>query len=285
MRLIDVILLRRPSGLIYHYTSQTGLLGIVRTKQIWATNAHYQNDSKEFQYALELSAGIISGLSGYGTPPEEERLSRAMKGALESIKNLNIFVTSFSEHRDQLSQWRGYCPVGGGFAIGFEFDQIKTSIEAQGFRLVPCIYAQSDQYQILKDIADGVLKRYKNDLMSAVPIKRALKQRSDEYMMEVVQLAPLIKHYSFSEELEWRAVSPPTASTSPRVDYRAGVSMLIPYYNVDLTRGSDPLAIREVVVGPTPHMELSMSAVTWFASKHGISGFNVIRSSIPFRGW
>jgi hypothetical protein len=285
MRLIDVILLKRPSGLIYHYTSQDGLLGILRTKQIWATNAHYQNDSKEFQYALELSRGIISGLSSYGMPQEEERLFRAMKGALESIKNLNIFVTSFSEHKDQLSQWRGYCPVGSGFAIGFDFDQIKTSIEAQGFRLVPCIYAQHEQHQILKDVAESVLERFRGDLASAVPIKRALKQRSEEYMMEVFPLAPLIKHYSFSEELEWRAVSPPTAATSPRVDYRAGLSMLTPYYHLDLTRGSDPLAVREIVVGPTPHMELSTSAVSWFASKHGISGFNVYGSSIPFRGW
>src|ERR1700682_5629445 len=136
MRARDYVGLRQSAGLIYHYTSQAGLLGIVRTKQIWATSAHYQNDSKEFQYALELSRGIIANLRAYSMPAEEERLLRAMRNALESIKNLNIFVTSFSEHEDQLSQWRGYCPVGSGLALGFDFNRINAAAEKQGFQLV-----------------------------------------------------------------------------------------------------------------------------------------------------
>ena len=36
---------------------------------------------------------------------------------LRILDNLskNLFVASFSEERDQLSQWRGYCKEGGGF--------------------------------------------------------------------------------------------------------------------------------------------------------------------------
>jgi len=35
---------------IYHYTSPEALTGIVRDKQLWATNIRYLNDSQEFVY-------------------------------------------------------------------------------------------------------------------------------------------------------------------------------------------------------------------------------------------
>ena len=41
---------------------------------------------------------------------------------LENVKEHefhDIFICSFSRNDDQLSQWRGYCPDGNGFCIGF----------------------------------------------------------------------------------------------------------------------------------------------------------------------
>lgn len=40
---------------LYHYTSDSGLLGIIETKSIWATNVRYLNDSKEYALALDRS--------------------------------------------------------------------------------------------------------------------------------------------------------------------------------------------------------------------------------------
>lgn len=39
---------------LYHYTSQTGLLGILQTKKLWMTNILYLNDSSEFTHTLDL---------------------------------------------------------------------------------------------------------------------------------------------------------------------------------------------------------------------------------------
>ena len=41
--------------ILYHYTSQTGLIGMLNTKTIWASKIHYLNDSKEFALALKLA--------------------------------------------------------------------------------------------------------------------------------------------------------------------------------------------------------------------------------------
>ena len=207
MGLLDDVLVRQPSGLIYHYTSQTGLLGIMQKKCIWATSAHYQNDSKEFQHALELSKGVIEGLRNNNPPAEEERLLRAMKRTLDSIREVNIFVGSFSEHKDMLSQWRGYCPRGNGFSIGFDYVQLRAVVGSQNFRLVPCVYNSSEHYQLVSELINNTLRAFRGDLASSVHIKRALRNRSNEYMNRMFTLAPIIKHHNFSEESEWRAVS------------------------------------------------------------------------------
>lgn len=263
MGLLDDILIRQPSGLIYHYTSQTGLLGIVKEKCVGATSAHYQNDSKEFQHALELSKGVIETLRNSNPPTEEERLLRAMRQTLDSIQQVNIFVSSFSEHKDMLSQWRGYCPRGNGFSIGFDYSRLKAIVGTQGFRLVPCVYGPSEHYQLVSELINDTLSAFRGDLAGSVHIKHALRNRSNEYMNRMFALAPIIKHSTFSEESEWRTVSFPTASDHPQVAYREGVSMLTPYFILNVATGGSSLPIREVVVGPTPHMNLATSSVRW----------------------
>ena len=39
---------------IYHYTTQAGLLGIIGNGEIWASDLRYLNDSAEYHHALKL---------------------------------------------------------------------------------------------------------------------------------------------------------------------------------------------------------------------------------------
>ena len=43
-----------PQKILYHYTSQEGLIGILTHRCIWASKIHYMNDSKELQRSFEL---------------------------------------------------------------------------------------------------------------------------------------------------------------------------------------------------------------------------------------
>jgi hypothetical protein len=45
--------------ILYHYTTQEGLLGIIKCRCLWTTNIFYLNDSTEFNYALELARGNL----------------------------------------------------------------------------------------------------------------------------------------------------------------------------------------------------------------------------------
>ena len=40
--------------ILYHYTSQKGLLGILQTKKLWMTNILYLNDSSECIHTIDL---------------------------------------------------------------------------------------------------------------------------------------------------------------------------------------------------------------------------------------
>jgi hypothetical protein len=40
----------KPKALLYHYTDQRGLLGILRSQSIWATHIRYLNDSSEYNH-------------------------------------------------------------------------------------------------------------------------------------------------------------------------------------------------------------------------------------------
>jgi hypothetical protein len=50
---VKEILNRHPPGILYHYTTQTGLLGIITSGEIWASHTQYLNDVREFPHAIE----------------------------------------------------------------------------------------------------------------------------------------------------------------------------------------------------------------------------------------
>jgi hypothetical protein len=59
---------------------------------------------------------------------------------LEQVSNIHIFVTSFSEVDDLLSQWRSYCPNGAGYSISFLAKDLIEQETTQGFSLHHAIH-------------------------------------------------------------------------------------------------------------------------------------------------
>jgi hypothetical protein len=116
--------------ILFHYTSLDGLLGTSESKSIWATNILYLNDASELNYSLDLlkeeifrfQKGIQNALA-----PEYNFYAETIKQIDRFIpsESFAFFVCSFSEEKDLLSQWRGYCPEGIGFSLGFNFSTLK----------------------------------------------------------------------------------------------------------------------------------------------------------------
>jgi hypothetical protein len=104
--------------------------------------------------------------------------------------------------------------------------------------------------------------------------------------------APILKHKSFEEEREWRIITKPLMCSGERFDYRAGASMLIPYFRLPLSQ-QESLGIREIVIGPTPHPAQSSRSVDGLLMKNGIATWGLLSpdavtircSEVPYRSW
>src|SRR4051794_29757589 len=95
-------------GTLMHYTTDDGLLGILRTKSIWASHIFYLNDTSEYQLIFERARDLVTRLNVLRNLAKEAPL---LAGAIQTDlrpAGWDVFVASFSETWDDLSQWRAY---------------------------------------------------------------------------------------------------------------------------------------------------------------------------------
>jgi len=315
----------RPK-IVYHYTNSAGLLGIVKSRAIWATNIEYLNDANEFRYARDVAENVIGQL------PEQsecELSSRLRQSVLESIREArassasgSVFVTSFSEFGDSLSQWRGYGAQIGGYALGFTLgslfvledrdpfakqaeathrevssQNLPPALEDDRRRLkiavIPCLYNQREQKQLVVDWYQHLPRLLRSIWKD--PNKRPVADEDLSRLASIMLewIAPAFKDPAFHEEHEWRLVIDlgDEYPSLPRV--RAGQTTLIPYVSVPLADSEEPLQFAKVIVGPTPLANLAKTALSRvFApasseserrSEQRATALKVVNSTSPFR--
>ena len=281
--ILDEVLSRRPNMPLYHYTQQSGLLGIVRDKTIWATHTQYLNDRREYLHALDLVRAEIEELLITADMQGREILQQ-MKDGFSGIETVNVCVCSFSEDRDSLSQWRAYGARTSGFAIGFPGNFLEAATKNKQWYLAPCIYDPADQRNLIRSLVEEVLDQN-------VERERTNKAEKDHLPMGgnlgayLHRYAPILKDQSFREEREWRVISRPLMCSSELLDFREGSSLLIPYYKSPLADKNLPFRVHEVVVGPTPDRERSRNSVKSFLVRHDLEDVPVEVSRVPYRNW
>ena len=155
--------------ILFHYTSLKGIIGIISSKAIWATNILYLNDASELNYSLGLLKEEIVGFQkviGNALIPEYAFYTQMIDNIYEFIpsESFAFFVSSFSEEKDLLSQWRGYCPEGIGFSIGFNLDRLIKWARQNNCTLEPCIYDAEEQKKVLRNLIEKISYRYKTEL-------------------------------------------------------------------------------------------------------------------------
>jgi hypothetical protein len=123
MDMLKDLLNREPPEILYHYTSFSGFKGIVEEGAIWATDIRFLNDTKEFNYGIDLvKRFVVESALGIGQFLASSIIDQALQSDLLAGKTFQTCVASFSEKSDLLSQWRGYCPEGRGVCVGFRSD-------------------------------------------------------------------------------------------------------------------------------------------------------------------
>jgi len=261
-----------PTSDLCHYTSQDGLIGILKHKSMYATDASYLNDSQEVVYAVNLAKKYF-----------RDRPSRGLRSVMEMMNVLDqteslvgklpVYVASFSEHPDLLSQWRGYCSKGSGFALCVSPDRMTKIAKARRCELFKCIYDEEQQVEVLQKMEEFAVNHFESD--KSVPLQIV-------FGLTLLSFSTALKHPKFAEESEWRAIQ--RVGGTPSI--RPGASTLTPYINFPLTiSATDPVELSKLVVGPTPHALLAVRAARSLLQETSTVCPEPVSSEIPFRNW
>jgi len=276
-----------PKERLYHYTNFNGLMGIVESRALWASDIRYMNDSAELKHTADLIRTEVSRRIGAGhTRPN--LLNQFLDWVTHRITNGHmLFAASFRANGNLLSQWRGYSRLGKGVSLGFDPAYILQSAEQQSFQIGRCVYSCEQQAQLISQVVDAVETLAAGHEPAVVP-ERGVGNGDGYHVIfeqiesDLLRIAALLKHPSFREEEEWRIVSPViTDYVEAEVLFREGTSMLVPYIMFDLS----PIALQHLFLGPTPNKTISMNSLTMYLVKNGIRPERGISyCQIPFRG-
>jgi hypothetical protein len=276
---------------LYHYTDAAGLLGIVRSGELWASHASFVNDVGELRYVDALLAEVVDSLSetftGNWVSLYLDTIPELFKATITD--KFELYLACFCEDGDQLSQWRGYPSTGGGYAIGFDRKAVTG-----GRMLRRVIYDVQEQRSILDDIlrpACVLLANADRDTtLSPDYVRDAAIMAGSAAMSSIAECSWTFKHPGFAEEKEYRLLrASPNDHQEHRVvpELRASPLGLLPYTSLNFpspTPDNGP-TIKEVVVGPNQHPAQALQAVRHLLDANGYSTTDttIRRSGIPLR--
>lgn len=282
---------------LYHYTNSSGLLGMLESSKMWATNFRYLNDSSEISYGSQLLNEILDDL----IKKEKDSViisfierCKATHNAYNSV--LDCYIACMCEDDDLLSQWREYASKGGGFALGFDTQLLKLRMPnypergIKDFDLVKVIY----DVQLQKNIIERII----NEALSVV--RHAQKNNPDMVQdsfipagcqfvrLNLAQYLSCFKHPCFSVEKEWRLIFWTQYHEGENVKIRDGTYGLTPYVELDIRAEVGPsinkLPLVMIKPGPTSDPANSEYALKLLLRSKGYSfHLDTSGSKLPVR--
>jgi hypothetical protein len=248
-----------------------GFRGIVETGGIYATDVRFLNDAEEFIHARKIANELVGQTAEIGDFDYPQRqdlecwVAEIFKSGFMDPNSAQIFVASFSDSEDDLSQWRAYSHGSCGVSIAFDLRAFRPPIESDSaVTFAPCVYPDGDKKKLINyalhrftevsqskwnDTIQPFMKDWTSATMkpSLDQIKSVTEEAfdNDEYKAQLLAglrhartsmftLSGLLKHRAFHHEREWRLVLPLSPDTDKAalahpIQYRPTGNSLIPY--------------------------------------------------------
>jgi Protein of unknown function (DUF2971) len=273
---------------LFHYTPQVGLIGIVDSNVLWATNAFYLNDSSELAYGLSVARERITALARRGDLITEFlRRGESLLDWAALLPNRQFYACCFCEDSDLLSQWRAYSDRGGGYAVGFDIEDLTEAGIKQHLSLFPVEYGAGPHSELLTHDLNALCDALERCCrQSPGNEEQLLSAASDDLKLTLIYRLLSLKHPGFKEEKEWRILANFHPTDPSRLRFRPGQTAVVPYIELgvsDLGGSNGKLRIREVVHGPSAHSQLASQSVASLFEKHGFDAPAIRGSTIPLR--
>ncbi|MHB1554200.1 MAG: DUF2971 domain-containing protein [Acidimicrobiales bacterium] len=275
---------------VYHYTTASGLLGILSSASLWATDLRFLNDAQEAVYAQDLVIDAVRSMENPVNDPAHwahqhgqsavETFSTYQELVLDELEGseFGVYVVCFCESGDLLSQWRGY-GQDNGYAIEFRRGGLEEAI--QGIRTYPPATGLF-KVQYGRDAAEGVVRSAVDQGASFNLNHPGVKAHYSA--LAVSSMLAQVKHPGFAEEQEWRLVvgleisDESSMPVSKQTLYRVTPMAIVPYIDVPFNRE----AIGTIRVGPGDNVEVREAGVRRLIRTFGLNA-TVTRSDVPLR--
>ena len=248
-------------SIVYHYTTISGLIGIISGKKLWASDCQFLNDGTELSYARDIFFSELNILNlphieggGYIIP------------ALP-LDTFYMFITCFCENGDLLSQWRGY-GLNQGYSLGFDVSLLKLIDNIDG--VIPVEYGITNPSKYFAHELEFATHRTAHPEMSAYNATRNILPRLVK-----------IKNPCFKEEKEWRLLKQFTEEINEdqEILFRKSSNGPIPYQEISFPRE----CLTEVIIGPGEHIDIREKAIRKILNYYEFWEVTIRISEIPFR--
>lgn len=241
-------------SLVWHYTNASGLLGMVKGKQLWATHYRFMNDKLEGS-VLERAVWKLIESS------ELKDVDRALIGEMyrmfdgvakfrmSHIPDGNRFLLCGSKSGDELTLWRNYAREEVSFAVGIDPKsplgvippKLDTKVNVNVFP-----WHDVDYQPESLTLPESHLSRIRAGLD-----QEDMSDRIRDVSSALLDVFCIAKSDAFEDERETRVVC--LTDNTRLWNFRSGNFGITPYVALgaadswdDPSKGTDPLPIRAI---------------------------------------
>lgn len=283
-----------PPPIIYHYTNDAGLRGILETGKLWFTDIFHLNDPTELKHGVGPAIELLTAECDDKRPEIKQFVENAaaiLHGGI--AQTAQYFTCSFSSAGDDLGQWRAYADNGRGYAIGFDAAMLEQAFakasSGPGHMTFPVTYGEEKLRSMYREIVASVvplisMPRDREDLKSEA-LNEYMSTLSINLSVPILRAALFFKHQAYSNEQEYRFFQLCAAGTDiPDLRYRGKPYSLIRYREFDW-RQVAPQSLKQIVIGPAADKSLAFQfANDCLRAFHRKDGIVAIKpSEIPYR--
>jgi hypothetical protein len=280
--------------LLFHYTNSNGLLGILSSGRLWATNYRFLNDSSEIAYGVAVFEAVL-----------QERVVQAQNDVIAIFLErtritanpfdgmFDCYVSCFCERDDLLNQWRMYATSGGGFAMGLQTKQIGLRLgvrhQDQTFFLRKVIYSEATQRQLIAEVLDNTIAALRDATqgMSIADANTLIARCCRFVRAETADYFMCFKHPAFEVEQEWRLCHVIAPTQEAHVLFREGSYGLTPYVALDPTPmagvHANKIPLARITHGPVKDPTNVRYALRQLLTAKGYAPTEIAGSTLPMR--
>jgi hypothetical protein len=298
-----------PPPMIWHYTNVQGVMGILGTGKIFATNYRYVNDLTECIYANKILVEEIELLSPSQSPLSQAVLRAILDTPEQLLGAVDIYIACFCEDGDVLSQWQAY--GRGGYAIGLGVKEVTEHLIGGGYGLYRVHYEQ----KLLRELIQQLIVKFCSlvdmhasginiaDIHPRVIYSTAVGRHSElasdlpeplnllcrALTMVFIELACSFKDRAFEIEEEWRLVYKGVSQAENDASLRIMREMIVPYKELVLFLESHKatahlghnFSLNKIIFGPGMNPQVTTRSLRYLT--RGFPAVEIEQSNIQVR--